>query len=143
MKKFVAGLMAAGLFMFVCGISFAADCNYVASKGSNKYHLTDCGIAKNIKAENKVCFATQDEAVKAGYSPCGVCKPDENVKVVGSKGSDKYHLPECGIAKNIKKENLVEFKNPEEAVKAGYSPCGVCKPPMPKAAAETVKKTDK
>ncbi len=128
MKKL--GLYSALLsFLFLTANAFAADCNYVASKGSDKYHLSDCGIAKNIKADNKVCFVAQEEAVKAGYAPCGVCKPDKNVLVVASKGSDKYHLPGCGIAKSIKPENKIEFKSPAEAAKAGYSPCGVCKPP--------------
>ncbi len=129
MKKLFLGLMAAAFLASSCGIALAADCNFVGSKGSDKYHLPDCGIAKNIKPENKVCFATQEEAKKANYTPCGVCKPDEKVTVVGSKDSDKYHLPTCGIAKNIKPENKVEFKSPADAVKAGYTPCGVCKPP--------------
>ena len=129
MKKIVSGLLAVAFLSLACGVALAADCNFVASKNSDKYHSPDCGLAKNIKAENKVCFATQEEAVKAGKTPCGVCKPDEKVTVIGSKDSNKYHLPTCGIAKNIKPENKVEFKSPADAVKAGYSPCGVCKPP--------------
>lgn len=131
MKKIFTGLMA-GVFLVLCsGAALAADCNFVASKGSNKYHLPDCGIAKNIKPENRVCFVTQEEAAKAGYGPCGVCKPDEKMVVIGSKDSDKYHLPACGLVKKIKPENKIEFKSPAEALKAGYSPCGFCKPPRP------------
>lgn len=139
MKKFVSGLVAVLFLASACGLAIAVDCNYVASKASDKYHLPGCGLAKNINAENKLCFATQEEAQKAGKTPCGVCKPDKMVKVVASKGSDKYHLPTCGIAKNIKPENLMEFKSPEDAAKAGYSPCGVCNPPK----AEKVKAAPK
>jgi methylphosphotriester-DNA--protein-cysteine methyltransferase len=106
--------------------------NYVAGKASDKYHTPDCGIGKNIKAENKITFATQEEAQKAGYSPCAVCM-SKKAKLVASKGSDKYHLSECRIAENIKQDNLITFKSPAEAVKAGYSPCGICNPPNPEA----------
>lgn len=48
---------------------------------------------------------------------------------VGSKNSNKYHLPDCQWAKRIKKENQIWFNSVEEAKSKGYSPCGFCKPP--------------
>ncbi len=48
---------------------------------------------------------------------------------VGSKKSDKYHDPDCRHAKNILPENEIWFDSVEEAKKAGYVPCGGCKPP--------------
>jgi hypothetical protein len=39
---------------------------------------------------------------------------------VGSKNSDKYHKPDCRFAKNIKPENIVCFKNEEDAKSKGY-----------------------
>ena len=47
-----------------------------------------------------------------------------------AKNSNKYHYPSCRWAQKIKSENLVKFNSPEEAVKAGYVPCKVCKPPL-------------
>ncbi len=47
---------------------------YVASKSGTKYHLPWCGGAKQIKEENKVWFATKEEAEKAGYTPASNCK---------------------------------------------------------------------
>lgn len=132
MKKLVSIFLSFVFIAMSCGINFAECKNFVASKSSNKYHTADCGIAKNIKTENQICFNTQEEAKKAGYAPCGVCKPDEKIKVVASKDSDKYHLPSCGLVKNIKSENLVEYSSPVEAAKAGKTPCGICKPPKPK-----------
>jgi len=41
---------------------------------------------------------------------------------VGSKNSNKYHLPSCQWAKRIKLENRVCFSNKEEAEKRGYVP---------------------
>ena len=49
----------------------------------------------------------------------------------GSKTSNKYHYPTCKWTKQISPSNLVKFKSSEEAQKAGYVPCPVCKPPKP------------
>lgn len=48
----------------------------------------------------------------------------------GSKNSNKYHYPDCKWAQKIKPYNLVKFKSPEDANKAGYVPCKVCRPPI-------------
>jgi len=46
-----------------------------------------------------------------------------------SKNSNKYHYPSCRWAQKINSKNLVVFKSPGEAIKAGYVPCKICKPP--------------
>ncbi|MEW6110437.1 MAG: Ada metal-binding domain-containing protein [Nitrospirota bacterium] len=48
----------------------------------------------------------------------------------GSKNSDKYHYPDCRWSQKIKPHNLVIFETPEKALKAGYVPCKVCRPPV-------------
>ncbi len=48
----------------------------------------------------------------------------------GSKNSNKYHYPDCKWAQKIKPSNLIKFDSPEEAQKAGYIPCKVCRPPV-------------
>jgi methylphosphotriester-DNA--protein-cysteine methyltransferase len=129
MRKFIAGILAAAFIATFSIIAFA-DGNFVASKDSDKYHDASCSMAKKIKAENKVTYNYPEEAIRAGKTPCGVCKPAEHTKVVGSKGSDKYHLPGCSMVKKIKTENLQTFDSPEAAKKAGCTtPCGICKPP--------------
>jgi len=47
---------------------------YVASKSGTKYHLPWCGSAGQIKEENKIWFASKEEAEKAGYTPASNCK---------------------------------------------------------------------
>lgn len=42
-------------------------CAFVGSKNSNKYHLQSCAVAKRIKPENKICFASKEDAEKHGY----------------------------------------------------------------------------
>ncbi len=69
MKKLASVVLSLAFIMMSCGVSFA-EC-----KDSKKYHTADCGIVKNIKAENQICFKAQEEAIKAGYAPCGICKP--------------------------------------------------------------------
>ena len=54
----------------------AGDYNYVASRFSIKYHLPTCKQIRGLQEQNRVGFNTPEEAVKAGYVPCGVCKPD-------------------------------------------------------------------
>jgi methylphosphotriester-DNA--protein-cysteine methyltransferase len=56
-------------------LSLAADFKYVGSKTSDKYHYPDCKWAKKISPKNLVTFMTAEEAAKAGYVPCKVCKP--------------------------------------------------------------------
>jgi len=45
---------------------------------------------------------------------------------VGSKNSNKYHLPTCQWAKRIKPENIVCFKSAEDAIAKGYQPDKGC-----------------
>jgi methylphosphotriester-DNA--protein-cysteine methyltransferase len=59
------------------------------------------------------------------FIPCAL-----SAEFWASKKSNRYHYPDCKWAQRIKPENLVKFKTPEEAVKAGYKPCKVCKPPV-------------
>lgn len=51
----------------------ANDIKYIGNKNSKVFHLPTC---KSLPAEkNKVTFDTRDEAIEAGYKPCGNCKP--------------------------------------------------------------------
>lgn len=48
---------------------------YEASSRSDKFHLPHCSSAARISEDNRVWFETRDEAIAAGYSPCGKCNP--------------------------------------------------------------------
>lgn len=56
----------------------------------------------------------------------GEIQRDYEGKVVGSKNSDKYHLPDCPGAKQISEQNKVWFDSIADAEKAGYKPAGNC-----------------
>jgi|GEM_PF-230047 len=47
----------------------------VASKNGSKYHYPHCPGAKQIKEENKVEFASAQDAEASGYTLAGNCKP--------------------------------------------------------------------
>lgn len=46
----------------------------VASKNGTKYHLPWCAGAQQMKAENKIEFASRADAEAAGYTPAANCK---------------------------------------------------------------------
>ena len=48
-----------------------ADITYVGNKNSKKFHAPGCASLPSEK--NKVEFDTYEEAVEAGYAPCGSC----------------------------------------------------------------------
>lgn len=45
-----------------------AECVFVGSKNSDKYHVPTCSYAKRIKPENVVCFKDKTEAEAKGYT---------------------------------------------------------------------------
>lgn len=47
--------------------------SFVASKNGKKYYPLSCGGAKRIKEENKIYFATTEEAERAGYGKALNC----------------------------------------------------------------------
>lgn len=49
---------------------------YTASETSEKYHTRDCVWASQIRRSKRVWFASNGSAEKAGYAPCGLCRPD-------------------------------------------------------------------
>jgi len=52
--------------------------------------------------------------------------PPQNCTYLGSKNSNKYHLPSCRWAKQIKPENRVCFSSVDEAKSRGYLPDKNC-----------------
>lgn len=55
--------------------STSSSITYVASSNSDKFHEPSCSQAKRINEENKITFSSREDALNAGYSPCGICYP--------------------------------------------------------------------
>lgn len=47
---------------------------FVASRNGKKYYYAWCDSANVIKEQNRIWFATKDEAEKSGYQPAANCK---------------------------------------------------------------------
>lgn len=48
--------------------------NFFASNRGTKYYSIDCSAGKNIKQENRVYFATREEAEEANYTFSSSCR---------------------------------------------------------------------
>jgi hypothetical protein len=51
----------------------AAKANYVGNINSKKFHRLSCRYASCTNCKAK--FATRQEAIDAGFDPCGTCDP--------------------------------------------------------------------
>jgi hypothetical protein len=56
------------------GDSPRAPGSVVGSRSGTKYHFPWCSGAKSIKTENKIWFASEAEALSAGYTKAGNCR---------------------------------------------------------------------
>jgi hypothetical protein len=68
-----AAPVASAAVVSQAAVPVTAGGQYVASRNGSKYYLPFCGSVKNIKEENKVWFATKEEAEAKGYQPAANC----------------------------------------------------------------------
>ncbi|TAK96436.1 hypothetical protein EPO05_01875 [Patescibacteria group bacterium] len=108
-------------FLLVAAISFEAG----ALQGQ-KWQQKPLIIEKTAPTAN--CPVPAETALKTqNLSPEKLLVATiKDCAFVGSKNSDKYHVPTCQWAKRIKPENVVCFRSAEEAVAKGYQPDKGC-----------------
>lgn len=95
MKKRLRPLLLA-IFLLSLIVPPALAAEYWASQKSNKYHYPSCSSAKKIKPENLIKFQSPEEAQKAGYVPCKICRPAESIETdagEAKKGMIKASVP--------------------------------------------------
>ncbi|MDD2353672.1 MAG: Ada metal-binding domain-containing protein [Atribacterota bacterium] len=51
-----------------------------------------------------------------------------DVKYIGSKQSNIFHIPSCRHAERIEDYNIIYFSTRSEAINSGYKECKVCSP---------------
>ena len=73
-------------------------------------------VCNNAQTESLINSTNQNVAQ-------GKTGDEKECVYVGSKNSNKYHIPTCQFAKRIKPENLVCFKSKEDAESKGYTAC--------------------
>lgn len=79
-----------------------------------------------INSSSKNTPKAQKSAQDTKKSPSSPVVSNQTCIYVGSKNSNKYHLPTSSYAKRIKPENLVCFSSQEEAKSRGYTPDKHC-----------------
>jgi hypothetical protein len=84
----------------------------------------DCSYSPEINTLNEAKIEANASNAQVESNP--IASENKNCAFVGSKNSNKYHLPTCRYAKNIKPENLVCFSSPGDAEKRGYQPDTNC-----------------
>ena len=96
--------------------------------------VTSFGLGRqSVIIDNDGAFKRELEQNGSTQTALSVQKTLDNQDIststvyVGSKNSDKYHLPWCPGAKQIAEQNKVYFTSLEEAKVAGYMPAGNCK----------------
>ncbi len=57
------------------GVALPDGCNYVGNKNSKKFHCAACSSVAAMSPANRVCFASREDAIAAGYQPCQRCNP--------------------------------------------------------------------
>ena len=70
-----AVIMVPATPLFAAERPYTLEQAYIASKHGEKYHLHSCRMAKRIKNENRVSYASVSDAQMAGKTPCRICKP--------------------------------------------------------------------
>ncbi len=71
---------------------------------------------ENVTNKKATTVSHSEEALPQESNQISACA------FVGSRNSDKYHLPECTWAKRIKAENRVCFASAADAEARGYKP---------------------
>lgn len=151
MKKFVSGLLVGIIIMsmvtgFAAGVIksavFNQEIKLEVDGNPISTDLVTVVLQGQVNGSNYVSARALAEAMSGTVTWDGVNKKilvstcpkgtavEDNGEYmyVGSKESNKFHLPTCTWAKKIASENLIQFRNRDDAVSAGYEPCGVCKP---------------
>lgn len=110
-------------FILVAVISFEAG------------HLKGQGVKDNPiiiekasqeSVKNETPAQLSDTAPEVKSVPIEAKSDIKKCAFVGSKNSNKYHLPSCKWAKRIKPENIICFSSAEDAAKKGYQPDKTC-----------------
>ena len=98
----------------------SSEIHVYIKEGGKKYHKKNCSLVKTGKTR-----ITLSEALKKGYTPCKICKPqtaEETVVFVNPSGK-KFHKKGCQmIKKDAKKMGI------GEAIKQGFTACKICDP---------------
>lgn len=112
-------------FILVSAVSFEVGI-IKSSKISQKPVIIEKLAAESSESQNNNVQEASNSAQEGQNVDSSIAKPEQNCAYVGSKNSNKYHLPSCRWAKNIKPENVACFKDKNDAESRGYLPDKNC-----------------
>ena len=114
-------------FLLVAFLSFEIGVMKGSKMGQNPVKIEQVASAE-VSKDNASQEPAKAQNLPPGSpnDPNSATAPALNCAYVGSKNSNKYHLPACRWAKNIKPENMVCFKDENEAKLKGYQPDKNC-----------------
>ena len=113
------------LIVVVGALSFGLG--YLAALEQNKVPVRIENVDFNLETPLTTGENGQNQTANAGQALNNFTADESNKgQYVGSKNSNKYHLPWCSGAARIKEENKVWFASKEEAVAKGYTPASNC-----------------
>jgi hypothetical protein len=124
-------ILAIGIIL-IAAISFEAGFlhgqkNKQESVIVNKAASIDIASANTDKNQTKSSSAKTTSANSKPTSTDITTQPDkQKCAFVASKNSDKFHLPTCRYAQNIKPENKICFSSKEEAESRGFQGAKCC-----------------
>ena len=61
----------------LAGLIRSKTINWGGYKKTKIYGLLSCKSGKRMKTVNRVFFKDEQQAISAGYRPCGACLPDK------------------------------------------------------------------
>lgn len=89
--------------------------------GCTIFRTDDLGTILAVSDGREVTFTWENQNAQPGNAEPG---DPVDITYIGNKNSKKFHAPDCTSLPSEK--NRVEFASYEEAIDAGYSPCGSC-----------------
>jgi hypothetical protein len=72
-----------------------------------------------------VCLAAAAVACRGRFAHA--VGPDEG-RFVASKTGERYHRPECSLARRIAPKHLIYYRTGDDAYADGFTPCQICRP---------------
>lgn len=128
MAKFARKDVYIALIIFTTGVtSFLIGRLSVANNSGEVFiKYNDNGIVKDGSTvlETNTIKSSVTEDTKSQDT---IVNTSEKGMYVGSKNSNKFHLPWCSGAQRISEENKVWFQTKDEALAMGYIPAANCK----------------
>lgn len=113
--------------ILIAGFILVAVISFEAGVIKSREYKENPVIVENVASSHS--FSNNDDnnapeaqktAQESQNSAESINTPAQSCGFVGSKNSNKYHLPGCRWAKNIKPENRVCFSSEDEAKSKGY-----------------------